>query len=386
MTTLSSTPRITAGFVDAHSHLRATSYSQHGIGGASLEEGLLRMSAMTTVDARDDAFVACSELIEKGVTGVQVMFHTFGDADEYLEALDSLVAGIARSGIGALIVLGTTDQAEFFPLGCEPGLALADLVGVPRRLTPSEFGRVVERATSQYPDVAFGVGPVGPQWCSDELLHAIGELAKQGYRVHSHVAESSSQRAWAGDLVARLERARLLGPHTSLAHAVWLTDDELRLLADRGTSLVTCPLSNQLLSAGTANVTRWQAAGVSFGVGMDSADRTATPMSVAQHALSFQDAEHALTIGGARATGLDCSSDEVDWSAGDLETPRRVVIGGRERLADGALVDLAEVDQARGRIAEAMLRDAPRRAIRHRALDTLMPEYLETVRRGLHEG
>lgn len=386
MTQLSARRRSTAGLIDAHSHLRATSYAEHGVGGSTLEEGLLRMSAMTAVDLTDDAFVACSELIEKGVTGVQVMFHTFGDPDAYLEALQAMVAGVRRSGIRALIVLGTTDQAEFLPPGCDPGPALADIARAPRRLTPDEYGATVARATSLYPDMTFGVGPVGPQWCSDALLQTIGDIHGQGYRVHTHFAESSRQRSWAGDLMARLKRARLLGPRTSLAHAVWVTDDELRALADLGVSLVTCPLSNHLLSAGSARVAQWKAAGVRVAVGLDSADRTANPLSVATRALSTADAEWALTVGGALATGIDSSVDAVEWMDDTLASPNRVVVGGVDRLVDGHLVDLAAVDEARRRIAESLLRDASGRAGRHRALDAIMPQYLETVRGAIDAG
>ncbi len=377
------TRRSTAGFIDAHSHLRATSYAEHGIGGATLEEGLLRMTAMTSVDIEDDAFVACCELIAKGVTGVQVMFHTFGDGDDYLEALDATLAGVRRSGIRALIVLGTTDQAEYFPPTSVAPAGLESVAQAPRRLSADVFAGVVAQATQQYPDITFGVGPVGPQWCSDALLHAIGEISQQGYRVHSHAAESVSQRSWAGDLITRLERAGLLGPQTSLAHGVWLTDVELHLLADLGVSLVTCPLSNHLLSAGTANVSGWRAAGVSFGVGLDSADRAATPMSVALRALTATDAEHALTVGGTRATGVDSSLDRVEWTDDGLEVPHTVIIEGVERVADSSLVNRHEVDEARNRIAEAMLRDAAERARRHAVLDDLMPIYLETVRRAV---
>ena len=380
------TTRSTPGLIDAHSHLRATSYAEHDIRGQSLEEGLLRMTAMTAVDVEDDTFVACSELIEKGVTGVQVMFHTFGDPDAYREALGATITGVRRSGIRAAIILGATDQAEFLPLNADSVPALADIARAPRRLTPDEFGLVVERSASQYSDLALGIGPVGPQWCSDELLHTIGEISQQGYRVHSHFAESKSQRSWAGDLLGRMAKARLLSPGTSLAHAVWVNDDELRLLADFGVSLVTCPLSNSLLSAGTANVARWRAAGVTLAVGMDSADRTATPMSVARRAFTAQDAELALTVGGARATGIDSTSDRVDWLDDGLETPERVVISGVERVVNGRLVNAVEVDEARRRIAATMSRDAPARVNRHLALDALTPEYLEVVRRAVNAG
>jgi cytosine/adenosine deaminase-related metal-dependent hydrolase len=145
---------------------------------------------MTSPPLEDDAFVACVDLIERGVTTVQAMFHTFGDPDDYLEALHATIRGVEKSGIRAVIILGTTDQAEFLPLGAEdPGLP--DFCAVSRRLSEAEFVEVVAHARAKYPEVTFGVGPVGPQWCSDSLLGTIGEIASEGYRIHSHFLESA---------------------------------------------------------------------------------------------------------------------------------------------------------------------------------------------------
>ena len=377
--------RVTPGFIDAHSHLRSTSYHEHGIRGENLEEALLRMTAMTSVDIADDVFVACSELIAKGVTGVQMMFHTFGDPDDYLHALDQTVRGITRSGIRALVVLGTTDSAEFAPPGIEQEGLLPDFSVPSRRLSPEEFGDVVERARGYYPEVRFGVGPVGPQWCSDSLLNTIGELSQQNLRIHSHFAESQAQRHWAGDLLVRMRQARLLGPHTSLAHAVWLEDSEMEELGDLGVTLVTCPLSNHLLRAGTADVASWKRRDISFGVGLDSADRDATPMAVATRAVSRNDAVLALTVGGSSASGLDTTGDRVEWSSDSLETPLSVSINGQQVVVDGQLTTDDDVNRAREKIAEAMRADEASRERRHKVLDGHMPAYLQAVAQVMHE-
>jgi 5-methylthioadenosine/S-adenosylhomocysteine deaminase len=377
--------RVTPGFIDAHSHLRSTSYHEHGIRGESLEEALLRMTAMTGVDIADDVFVACSELIAKGVTGVQMMFHTFGDPDDYLHALDQTVSGITRSGIRALVVLGTTDSAEFIPPGVKQESLLPDFSAPSRKLSPQEFGDVVERARGDYPQVNFGVGPVGPQWCTDTLLNTIGEIRHQNLRVHSHFAESQAQRHWAGDLLARMRQARLLGPQTSLAHAVWLEDSEMEELRELGVTLVTCPLSNHLLRAGTADVASWKERGISFGVGLDSADRDATPMAVATRAVSPDDAVLALTVGGSSASGLDTTADRVEWSNDTLETPRSVSINGQPVVVDGLLTTDDDVNRAREKIAERMLADEASREKRHQILDGHMTKYLKAIAQVIHE-
>ena len=372
----------TAGFIDAHSHLRSTSYAEHGVSSHCLEEGLLRMNAMTSVDTVDDVFVACSDLVAHGVTGVQVMFHTFGDDSDYLEALDATVTGIRRSGIRALVVLGTTDQAEFTPLGVTPEGLIPDFCLPRRRLSQNEYADVVTSALHTYHDITFGVGPVGPQWCSDDLLHLIGDLSQQELRIHSHFAESRAQRSWAGDIFQRMKQAKLFGPTTSLAHAIWLEKEELAELADLGTSLVTCPLSNRLLGAGTAPLREWRRAGVEFGVGMDSAEPADSPMSVATRALSHDDALDALTTGGHSATGINTTPDVVVWDDDTLSRPVSVQIADTLLLDNGILTHHEEVEEARQRISRTMTADRGNRLERLADIEAIMPRYLDAISGG----
>ena len=94
-----------------------------------------------------------------------------------------------------------------------------------------------------------GVGPVAPQWCSDDALRAIA-MVPDARRVHAHLLESARQRL-APDTVARMERAGLLSPASSFAHGIWLDDAQMRRLARAGSTIVHCPGSNARLGAGT---------------------------------------------------------------------------------------------------------------------------------------
>ena len=375
----SASVKTSPGFVDAHSHLRSTSYADQGIGGSCLEEALLRMCAMTSPPLEDDVFVACVDLIERGVTTVQAMFHTFGDPDDYWEALDATVRGVEKSGIRAVIILGTTDQAEFLPLGVEdPGLP--DFCAVSRRLSEAEFGEVVARAKSSYPDITLGVGPVGPQWCSDSLLGTLGEIASEGYRVHSHFLESVAQRTWApGNSLERLRTHRLLGPNTSLAHAVWCSDSELRTLSDLGVQLVACPLSNRLLGAGEAPVESWLHHGITAGIGLDSADSSAQPLEVARLAFSSSEADEALTVGGLACVGLTQTDDTVVWQDREHGVVDSVEIDGRVLVNQGQFHDHAAVEDARHRIFESMQRDAANRTKRLSEIDSISHAYRRSI-------
>lgn len=68
------------------------------------------------------------------------------------------------------------------------------------------------------------------------------------------------------------DRLGLLNERSVLAHGVWLDDEELELVAERGATIVTNPVSNMKLAVGRAfPYPRASAAGVPVGLGTDGA-------------------------------------------------------------------------------------------------------------------
>lgn len=371
----------TGGFVDAHSHLRSTSLASHGIDNCqNLEEALLRFTAMSSVDIFDDAFVAASDLVKAGVTGVQVFFHTFATKDDYLGALNQVMKGLEKSGIRALVILGITDQAEFLPARLEGQDLLPSWLPPNQNISAKDYVEVFQLAEKLYPDFEFGLGPIAGQWCSDNLLATIGELRGESIRVHSHLLESPRQRNWVGENpLLRLSRFNLLGNKTSLAHGVWCQDEDLKLIADSGAQLVTCPESNKVLRAGRADLSNWQKHSVTFGFGMDSAAEEIQPLKIAMEAMDKQAAIEALTYGGVACTDLGVSEDVVRWSDFEEGICDEVIINSRTLVRAGALVQKSEVEAAKGRIEEAMAKDAFARNIRQQTLTDLMPRYQKAL-------
>lgn len=370
-----------AGFVDSHSHLRSTSLAAHGVGGSCLEEAILRMNAMTAVDVEDDVFVACCNLISAGVTGVQYIFHTFGAPSYYLETLEKALSGIRRSGIRAQVILGITDQYEFIPQKSNQSLNLPQFVSSGRRMRTTEFKEVFESAQLRNPDFALGVGPVAPQWCSDEMLMVISEIAQRNVRVHTHCLESEMQRNWITQSpIERLEEFNLLGPRTSLAHAIWLNESELKRISETGTRLVTCPKSNIVLNSGKADCIAWQRHQINFGIGLDSISEIEAPLRTAMLSLSKDAALRALTIGGSLSAGLDTSQDSVKWSNWESSVAEEVSIAGHVIFQDGAHFRSVELREARTRISRKMAEDLEERTSRHESLNKVMSNYLLAIR------
>lgn len=381
MTETLNPPVKTSGFIDAHSHLRSTTLEDQLVAGSSsLEEALLRMTAMSSVALEDDTLVACSELIAAGVTGVQFIFHVFDKPEAYLEALSRAVEGIEKSGIHALVILGITDQAEFLPIGVNDNSLLPPWLPPAVNLTHAEFAEVYSEAKKMFPQLNLGLGPIGGQWCSNRLLGLIRELSEDGARIHSHLLESRLQRRWAGDSpLERLAEANLLGPKTSLAHGVWCDAEDLARVRDSGAQLVTCPGSNSMLGSGRADLALWQETEVKFGFGLDSAAANPRPLQIAQSAMPRDVAIRALTIGGKDCTDLPADLDSVEWQDFDSGVVDKVTIGGKTLFEKGRLHNQTAVDSAKARIAEAMQRDAENRANRNRVIDSRLGNYLAAV-------
>ncbi len=117
-----------------------------------------------------------------------------------------------------------------------------------------------------------------------------------------------------------LDRVGLLDRNTLLAHGVHLSDAELDLLAERGTSIVHCPQSNLKLASGIARVAEMLKHGINVSLGTDGTASNndldlfheAQTAALVQKAVSMdptvlpaEDVVAMLTINGARSFGLE---------------------------------------------------------------------------------
>ena len=78
------------------------------------------------------------------------------------------------------------------------------------------------------------IAPTVPLHCSDSFLLGCRYLARDyGLLLQTHLAEAKTQavlglRRYGRALVAHLDQLQMLGPHLSVAHAIWLDDDRHR--------------------------------------------------------------------------------------------------------------------------------------------------------------
>ena len=111
--------------------------------------------------------------------------------------------------------------------------------------------------------------------CSDELLElCVGFVDRYGVGVHCHLLETEVQTRIAQELygtttVKHLDDLGLLTSNLSCAHTIWIDDDDIELMADRGASVVHNPESNLLSACGLAPIPTMLARGVNVALGSD---------------------------------------------------------------------------------------------------------------------
>ncbi|MEE9277021.1 MAG: amidohydrolase family protein, partial [Dehalococcoidia bacterium] len=119
---------------------------------------------------------------------------------------------------------------------------------------------------------------LGPDWtpaCSDALLLRTKQLARDyDTTIQIHLVETKYEMLWNLKTHGKTGPRRLydlgfLGEEVSGAHVVWPTDDDLRLLAETGTTCVNNPGSNLRLTSGISPVRDMLDAGVRVALGSD---------------------------------------------------------------------------------------------------------------------
>jgi len=156
-----------------------------------------------------------------------------------------------------------------------------------------------------------------------EQLALAGQLKREfpDAWVHTHISENRNEVRWVQELFDDAEYADvydhygLLSERTVLAHGVWLTAEELDLLARRGARIAHCPNSNLFLGSGLFPLHRVLDAGVIVGLGSDiGAGTTPSLFNAMADAYKVQQVQNVslspfhlwylATLGGAKALSL----------------------------------------------------------------------------------
>ena len=238
------------GLVNCHCHAPMTLL--RGVGGGLplqrwLEEAIFPVEAkMTDADVAAGMTWGALEMLAGGVTCVADMY------DHSQACADALAATGMRGNV------------------CKPGLAFPDGSPAGRLAECVEFartalgGRVVA-------DIC-----VHSEYLTDErFCRALADANRDMRRpLHVHVSETKREHE---ECVARhsktpiayLADTGLLDFGGYAAHCVWCTDDDFRIMAEKGVSLVHNPTSNMKLGSGFARIVRAMELGVNVVLGTD---------------------------------------------------------------------------------------------------------------------
>ena len=165
------------------------------------------------------------------------------------------------------------DQNSLVSLGTEAGFAATLPPELAERFTsfmaasyrPVEetiesFEEISERWGNRYERVRLTLAPSNVHRCSDELLVAFRELAnKHKTGIHIHLQESIYQkleglRAWNKTPLQHLNDLGFLGPDVVCGHSVWVTDEDIEVMAATGTNVCHNASSNLRISSGIAPI------------------------------------------------------------------------------------------------------------------------------------
>lgn len=200
-----------------------------------------------------------------------------------------------------------------------PSITTADYMAYCRDVFASEHGRAGR--------LGFMVSASAPQRCSVEMMQACVALAyDRGVPYHTHVLETKTQAVtgpefYGKSLIRYMHDLGLLTKNTTIAHSIWVSDDDMALMGAAGCSVAHNAVSNLKLGSGIAPVRRLLNAGVHVGLGTDglSSNDTARIFDVMRFAALLHDIAapdtdgwmtaaqvlRAATIEGARTAMLN---------------------------------------------------------------------------------
>jgi 5-methylthioadenosine/S-adenosylhomocysteine deaminase len=275
------------GFVNAHDHGRGLGTASLGIADDILEAWLLQLFTQPAIPPYLAAALDGVRLIKSGVCATAHSHNPLDWSNIQAEARDSL-RGYRDAGCRVAwhppivnqnpLVYG--DGARFVR-GLPGALhARGEAAIQPVPVTQSDYLALCEVLLAEAQDrnghrVHIQVSPAGGQWCSDELTLACVAFARHhDTRVQMHMLETHRQRdyayrTWGMSFIRHLDQISALGPWLTLAHMVWVDDDDLALLAERGVCVAHNPSSNLRLRSGIAPLARMAQAGVTIGIGLD---------------------------------------------------------------------------------------------------------------------
>ncbi|WP_406670121.1 amidohydrolase family protein [Methanolobus sp. ZRKC4] len=194
--------------------------------------------------------LACLEMIKSGTTAF---------ADMYIH-MDRVAQAVNESGMKAALSYGMIDFGDKEKADAE----LKEGARFVEEWKRKSDGRI----TTMY-------GPHAPNTCSEDFLIRVKEQAvKDGVRIHIHVLETEAELNHMKEnfgvcSIHFLKNIDFWGPDVLAAHCVWLSDGDIKILAEHNVNISHNVISNMKLASGIAPVAKLLDAGANVSLGTD---------------------------------------------------------------------------------------------------------------------
>lgn len=343
------------GLINTHHHLYQTlTRALPGAQDAELFDWLTRLypvwSELTDEAVYVSALVGMAEMVLTGCTTTTDHLYLF----PHDSILDAEIRAAADLGIRFQPTRGSMS------LGRSQGGLPPDEVVQPEDAILADSRRVIEQYHDPrpYAMVRIALAPCSPFSVTPDLMREAAALARSypNVMLHTHVAETRDEERFCLERFGArpaeyMRQLGWVGPDVWWAHAIWLNQAEIEMLAETGTGVAHCPASNMRLGSGICPVREMRQAGVKVGLAVDgSASNDACHMlDEARLALLLQrvlkgaaaftimDALELATVGSAAVLNRDELGQLAPGKAADFIGVRL----DRLEMAGGAVHDPA---------------------------------------------
>ncbi|MEJ2634586.1 MAG: 5'-deoxyadenosine deaminase [Calditrichia bacterium] len=295
--------------------------------------------------------------IQSHVHLCQTLFRNLADDLELLDWLENRIWPFemahnseslrtsAQLGLAELLLGGTTSildmgngkfQDEIFSQMKQSGIrgysgkVLMDTGNQPYKETTREAIDSTEKLIKKWHGPAddrihYALAPRFVPSCSPELWEGVKSLAgNYELIIHTHSSENRKELQLVKEMTGQSNveffvKNEMASPKLCLAHCIWVSEDEVKMMSETGINVLHCPSANLKLGSGIAPVPRFLQNGINVSLGADGAAcnnsldmftemRLAALIQKPEAGVTSTSAQMIFdlaTLGGARALGLD---------------------------------------------------------------------------------